>query len=463
MDNKSNEKFTRLRNDYPLFIYEGFDYSRLNNRIDVQFYFTLVNKTDFKPTLSFFLPHENIYEKLSEETISNAIFNIGMVEMISYWKACCSPKILIKPYKLNKEQEMFWKKLFFLGLGEFFHTNNINTNKDDLLIFEYESDADNTSLCRHPELSNSYIIPVGGGKDSAVSIELLKSDFANTTALVVNQREATRSVLKAGGFNSSEVFEISRKLDPSIIKLNEEGFLNGHTPFSALLAFVSSFAAIVAGKGNITLSNESSANEASIPGTEINHQYSKSFEFEKDFREYYTKFISPSVNYFSLLRPLNELQIGGLFAKYYKYHNVFKSCNAGSKKDTWCCNCPKCLFTYIILSPFLSSEQLIEIFGENLYDKTDLTSYFDQLCGFAEEKPFECVGTIDEVNAAVACVIEKAENKLPYLLNRYKKLSTKHLQSTTGVNSLLSVFNDEHFLSADLADLVKSNISGLRI
>ena len=111
----------------------------------------------------------------------------------------------------------------------------------------------------------------------------------------------------------------------------------------------------------MALSNESSANESNVQGEKINHQYSKSFEFENDFRKYYNKYLKRNVEYFSFLRPLNELQIAMAFSKFEKYHTIFKSCNVGSKgaEWKWCCNCPKCLFVYIILSPFLYKQKLI--------------------------------------------------------------------------------------------------------
>ena len=74
-------------------------------------------------------------------------------------------------------------------------------------------------------------------------------------------------------------------------------------------------------------SNESSANEPSVVGTDINHQYSKSFEFENDFRNYEKEFLKTNIEYFSLLRPLTELQIAMLFSKHKKYHDIFRSCN----------------------------------------------------------------------------------------------------------------------------------------
>ena len=77
-----------------------------------------------------------------------------------------------------------------------------------------------------------------------------------------------------------------------------------------------------------------------------------------------------------------------LFAKYKEFHKIFKSCNVGSKKDIWCGSCPKCLFVYIILSPFLNEDELNEIFGENLLNKIELLDTFKQLSGIYKNKPF---------------------------------------------------------------------------
>jgi hypothetical protein len=148
-----------------------------------------------------------------------------------------------------------------------------------------------------------------------------------------------------------------------------------------------------------------------------------SFEFEADFRSYEKSFIGSGVFYFSFLRPLSELQIAMLFSRFKKYHGIFKSCNVGSKQDIWCGHCPKCLFVYIILSPFLSLEELDAIFGKRLFEDETLTTDFDKLCGILPEKPFECVGSRDEVNAAITEAIAKyakAKLPLPALLLHYQ-------------------------------------------
>ena len=140
-----------------------------------------------------------------------------------------------------------------------------------------------------------------------------------------------------------------------------------------MLAFASYFVAYLTGKKYIAISNELSSNESNVRGEKINHQYSKSFEFEEDFRWYVNNYLEDQVEYFSMLRPLNELQVAKIFSQMKKYHKIFRSCNRGSKENpwNWCCNCPKCLFVFIILSPFLYKKKLVKIFKKDLYENKD--------------------------------------------------------------------------------------------
>ena len=261
------------------------------------------------------------------------------------------------------------------------------------------------------------MIPVGGGKDSSVTIELLK-DKADIYCYIINSRGATNATVEVAQLTKRTIYA-KRTLDKNMLELNKKGYLNGHTPFSAIVAFSSIIAAYLNGLKFIALSNESSANESTIKDSYINHQYSKSYEFEKDFRYYESTFINSGVYYFSFLRPINELQIAMLFSRFKKYHPIFKSCNVGSKQDIWCCHCSKCLFVYIILAPFLTIKELNGIFNKRLLEDETLLNDFEKLCGIIEEKPFECVGSRDEVNASINEIINKYEKEGIKLLNFY--------------------------------------------
>ncbi len=408
----NHKKYEQLRRAYPFFSFESFQVSEEKYQHTIRFHLSLAGKEHFYPVLM--IPKMAFFNNLNEATWNWFAFHLGMVEAVSYWKAACPPRFLIKPYHLNKTQLAWWKKLYFHGLGEFFHQNNINTNMDSFMQMETgnkplpEPEADTSA--------NKILVPVGGGKDSAVTLELLKESALEVYPMAVNPRPAILETIEQANLPARSLVKINRQLDERLLQLNEEGFLNGHTPFSALLAFISAMTAALTGTRHIALSNESSANEATIPGTSINHQYSKSYEFENDFRTYLAPFFDEAIDYFSFLRPLNELQIARLFAQMPQHHFSFKSCNRGSKDNVWCGECSKCLFTGLILAPFLTREKQHKIFGKDLLDDASLQPLFHQLTGQAPEKPFECVGTVSEVQTALEMTRNYWEKPWPYLI-----------------------------------------------
>ncbi len=453
----NNDKYLNLRQIYPFFTYESYQYSFKEDYFEAEFVFNLSDKYSFRPTLKF--PARDFYKfkDLPEELIQNIVFHIGMVELISYWKASCSPQIIIKPHFLNEKQKNFWKNIYFNGLGEFFYLNNINVSIDDFA----EIIANTGSNLSKKEIitDESVIIPIGGGKDSVVTLELLKHYKNNNIPLIMNPRGASLTTAEIGGYPRNKIIEINRTIHPQLLELNKLDFLNGHTPFSALLAFVTLLSAAFTGKRNIALSNESSANESTVENSSVNHQYSKSYDFEADFREYIDEFVTSSFNYFSFLRPLSELQIGSLFAKFPKYHADFKSCNAGSKEDIWCGKCPKCLFAYIILSPFINRSKMINIFGKDMLNDKNLLYYFEQLIGVEKVKPFECVGTVDEVNIAVNMTIRQIkEENLPVLFKYYKTLNIYMQYENMNLKPFLRKYNEVHFLNSEFENIIKQFI-----
>jgi hypothetical protein len=251
-----------------------------------------------------------------------------------------------------------------------------------------------------------------------------------------------------------------RTIHPELLALNARGYLNGHTPFSAMLAFVSVLVATLQGSTHIALSNESSANESTVPGLPVNHQYSKTFEFESDFQHYVRSWLTPEVHYFSLLRPLNELQISGLLCRHPKYLPDFRSCNVGSKQGVWCGQCAKCVFVAAMLSPFLAPEAVAQVFGTNPLAQMKLLPLLEQLTGLAETKPFECVGTVNEVRAAL--VLTAAHLHSPPALITH--MFTHHAALMPSVEQALAhlrEWNSEHAVPAALVPLLQREIESL--
>jgi hypothetical protein len=203
---------------------------------------------------------------------------------------------------------------------------------------------------------------------------------------------------------------VHRRLDGSLLQLIRAGALNGHVPITGILSAIALACAVMSGCNAVAMSNEHSASAPNLQfdGAEINHQFSKSLEFEQDFAEYVGRFISPSIGYFSLLRPFSEIEIARRFAKYPQYFGKFRSCNTAFRQSPaargrhWCCNCPKCRFVFLALSPFIPKPDLTGIFGRNLLDDLTQCDGFAELCGLRDHKPFECVGETSESMAVMS-------------------------------------------------------------
>lgn len=446
------DKFLDFRKKYDTFIYDKFDIIDNSDNYEITYYFSIPGLCDFNPKL--IIDKKQIKnDNIDSNFFNYLVFNIGMVELISYVKCTCSPNIVVNCGYLDEDQINWFKKLYYNGLGEFLYRNGINTSMDELFNItcsdkKYEFNIDYKG--------SGNLIPVGGGKDSNVTLSLLEG--MDNTCFIINPKGANIECANVAGY-SDKTFIVKRLIDrDKIMDLNDKGFLNGHTPFSALVAFISYLCAYLSNKKYIVLSNEDSANESTVIGSDVNHQYSKTFEFENDFYNYSKKYFKTDIKYFSLLRPLTEFQIGMLFSKLDKFHKVFKSCNIGSKGETWewCCKCPKCLFVYIILSPFLYKDKLIDIFGSDLYEDTTLLDTFKELLGYKETKPFECVGTYGEVRFAVSLLINKLGDDLPYLLRYYKDNYPLELDTDYRLH-----YSNENNLDSEFESIVKDAINNV--
>ena len=445
------EKFLEFREKYPVFNYEGYNIEDDGEFLHITYDFQIPGLCSFSPKLD--ISKKNIRSDVDKNVVDYLVFQIGLIELISYVKCTCSKKIVIKPGYVDDFQINWLKKLYYNGLSEFLYTNKINVSMEDLFDIE-------CLVKDKPKFDGDYkgvgnLICVGGGKDSCVSLEILK-DEENNSCFIINGKGPSIGCCKAAGYEDEDIIDVKRILDRKIVELNKEGFLNGHTPFSAIVAFISYLSAYLMGKKNIILSNESSANQATVHGTSINHQYSKSFEFESDFVEYMDRVMGLGINYFSLLRGISEFEIGHLFSNYKKYHSVFKSCNLGSKEKEWkwCCNCSKCLFVFMILSPNMEKKELVDIFGQNLYEREDLLPMFKEILGFTDSKPFECVGTYEEARYAVSLVIDREkDDKLDYLLEYYKN----HYDLELDGSEILR-YNENNNLNSYYNNLVKEEV-----
>ncbi|MDR0222269.1 MAG: hypothetical protein LBI38_01870 [Oscillospiraceae bacterium] len=435
-------KYDELRKTHKKFIYR--DYEITENGFS--FYFS-IDEHEFVPRWTF--DADNAGFSANPALLRELVFNLGMVELVSYWKCACPPVVEVRCGGLDAWRLKWWKKLYLNGLGEFFYRNGI-TPGEDFMTITAKRRVEKIPLPENDAGLKGCLIPVGGGKDSAVTLELLGETREENLCYIIGDIRRAYYSAKTAGYPDSAIIKVNRSVSPALLELNKKGYLNGHTPFSAIVAFSSLIFAYATGRRYVVLSNESGANEGNVLNTGINHQYSKSVEFERDFRDY-ANLIGPRVlpEYFSLLRPWNELRITERFTRYPKYFPVFQSCNAGTKTNTWCRKCAKCLYVYIMLAAWLDDGVLINIFGENLLDNADFARTLAALADPAFDKPFECVGTRDEVNSALGMALERRRAAPPALLRVYAD-KIKPPRSDPG-----DFFDENNFVPKEFLKLLK--------
>ena len=407
---------------YKEFIFEKYSFDSMTG--EAVFCYSIDNKLKFKEVLYF--PIKGVEKNI--ELIDKILFNIHLAGGLSYWKTYCPQKIVVKSGELSKTQAKFWEKLYYKGLGQFYFENKLDPNKLKP-NFPYENVE--TNSIRLTGLKDN-LLPWGGGKDSIVSAEILRKAKKDFTLFSVRESIPQKQTAKIA---NKKLITVDRKLSPNLKALQKKDAYIGHVPITAYYSFIEILVAVLYGFKNVVLSNEKSSDYGNIKykGLVVNHQYSKSYEFEKDFSKYLAKYITPSIKYFSLLRNWYEIKIAKEFSKCPQYFQSFSSCNLANfkidkskrlKTGLWCNSCPKCAFVFVMLSAFLPKKEILKIFKKDLFDDKKLENTFLDLLGLRAHKPLECVGRKSEVKQALKKIIEKGEFKDSYFI---KKIDDKKL------------------------------------
>ncbi|MBD3250346.1 MAG: hypothetical protein GF381_02135 [Candidatus Pacebacteria bacterium] len=542
---------TSLRNRHPQFIYHSYQYRIDKGALQIEFEFELKPGIKFAPEIIIPGVTRAQLAGLDQEQLDRLVFFVGLAEIPSYWKAACSPEIVIKAGQLTQAELKFWWNLLLEGMGEFFYQNQIEFTQPGFLRWHFEERSKSgpqtksalqiiaQSIPRKtkPASAIKRLVPVGGGKDSALMLSLLdqanldygclilttdttfsqgfsgwgladqevdtpKSNYpksndpksdnqksrdqeldggrlaeTNQAGAATNQASSSLPAAEAvaAASQANQVIRVNRKIDSTLLRLNAKGYLNGHVPFSAYLSFLTWLIAYLWDYDQILVGNERSANQGNIEyqSQTINHQYSKSYQYERSFRQYQAETEldqANQINYFSFLRPLYELQIAQIFSRYPRYHKLFTSCNRGQKQGVWCHQCPKCLFVYTILYPFFDYQKLTtKIFRSDLFENKNLIPLALDLAGAGELKPFECVGTFEESLIAFYLAVKKisdqsaqeAEEALelpPVLAAINQQLLSQAKNLPKRAEKLLSAWNKQHHLPSELEKLLKKQV-----
>lgn len=378
---------------YESFIFEDYDFDKTQKTLSL--HYAIDNAYHFTETYTF----DFEFAEYDQSTLERAAQLLFYMAGVSYYKTFLPNSIIVRKGEIDASLAEFLAKTWQNGLGEFFYTNRL----DPRTPITFPTTTGTLVPVRHT--GEGMLVGIGGGKDSLVSVELLRGE-ANLATWSVGHRAQLSPLVGRMGLPH---FWVERAWDQQLIELNTAGAYNGHVPISAILACAGVVTAVLSGKQDVVVSNEQSANEPTLnyDGVAINHQYSKSQAFEADFQRLLERCFGDSVRYYSLLRPLSELRIAELFAVngFEKYHDVFSSCNHAftheSDRMFWDETCPKCCFVYLALYPFLGDDKLGSVFSKNLLLEPALQPIYRQLLGIEGDKPLECVGEIQESRAAM--------------------------------------------------------------
>lgn len=337
-----------------------------------------------------------------EERLERVLVLLGAVLGLSYFKAAAPARVDLDVAGLTAEAVEYLRQVLRHGLAEFAYRAGLPALlSPEIVATELAAalpvrDAEGTPL-----------VPIGGGKDSVVSVESLRAVGLEPVQFAVNPNAIITRVAEA---SELPLIAARRRLDPALLELNARGALNGHVPVTAMNTLIAVAQSLLLGLGPVVMSNESSASDPTLEwnGQSVNHQWSKSLEAERLLAAVLEAQAGLRGASFSLLRPFSELRIARGFAATTRYDDAIVSCNRAFRlagaTPTWCGECDKCRFVFLALAPHLEPERLLHIIGHDLFADEAQLPGFRALLGLGEHKPFECVGEEAESSVAVTLV-----------------------------------------------------------
>ncbi|HEU4975954.1 MAG TPA: hypothetical protein VFT50_12750 [Baekduia sp.] len=374
---------------------------------------------------------------------------------VSYYKTAAPPEVSCETGAPPPATAALLDALYSEGLGEFAVVNHLPA----LPRPRFPAGARRTPVADAggpPKL----LVPVGGGKDSVVALEIVRRAGVDFQLFSVGDAAPIRRTAEIAGVPR---LVVRRRLDPQLRELNAAGALNGHVPITAVVSCVALLTAALHGCTGVALANERSASRGNLvhDGIEVNHQFSKSLRVERLLSAAVAE-ATAGVHVFSLLRPASELAIARAFSRLPQYHHAFTSCNAVFRIDpelraqSWCADCPKCRFVFLILAPFLGPEALRDIFGAAMLDDERQHEGFALLTATGGHKPFECVGEEEESLAAIELLADDPRWRDQVVVRRLAaEVLGRHGRDPRRLRDALAL-SDEHQVPEPLIEHVRA-------
>ena len=153
---------------------------------------------------------------------------------VSYYKSGLARKIEFNNEKPSKLIAKFVEKTWKYGLAEMAFENDISLKSHIDIPYSNQKQSDSHPL----KLRKRSLVPIGGGKDSMVTIEEMKSLGKQFDLFMVGNSELIKSVAKTTGYH---LVHVSRKIDEKLIIYNKQGAFNGHVPITSINSAIAIF------------------------------------------------------------------------------------------------------------------------------------------------------------------------------------------------------------------------------
>lgn len=426
-------RLEQLRRGNPTFGVHPAKATAEGGNIQIRFTFT-VGERSFEPEVHIAGFTSDEVDRLGEPTAQSIIRALAIVEAFSYWKAFCSENLSTPagPWDEPKAtaESAWWNGFWPNAMGEFFYRNNIDFTAPGFLTVGPQTPSSAAAGTQPPETANDLessnsrspegpaLVMFSGGKDSLALVKVTQKAMP-VDFFLYNPTDGQKVLTGKLQETGSRVFTVRRSMLPELLELNAQGYPNGHTPYSAYLAFAAMLCGYLRGNSMVLAGNSRSDDEPNVSaylGRTINHQWTKSYEYEHALATYRTSWLPQAPYYSSPLRPLYELQIISLLADDIESYLATASCNKMKSKG-WCRKCAKCSWVFLATSALFGHELAIHKVGSDLFQDTELADLFERMAGLHGTKPFECTGTEDEVRGAIQHVITTHQTTPPALLN----------------------------------------------
>ncbi len=375
---------------------------------------------------------------------------------VSYFKTAAPADVSCETGPPPPATAELLEALYSEGLGELAYVNRLEA----LPRPRFPRAPATGPLAREAPRLGRVLVPVGGGKDSAVALEIVRRAGCELALFSVGDAPPIARTVAASGLSR---LLAERTLDPRLPALNEAGALNGHVPITAIVTCAALLTAALDGFDSVAMANERSASAGNVwwQDVEVNHQFSKGLRIERLLSAAVAE-LAPGMRVFSVLRPASELAVARAFARLQRYHSAFTSCNAlfrvdpAARAGSWCCECPKCRFVFLALAPFSEPARMREIFGRDLLDEDDQFEGFALLTATGGHKPFECVGEEQESLAAIRMLARDPRWSAHRVVRRLSEEVLPRFAPEQGDPERVLALSDEHAVPAELLAEVRA-------